>query len=217
MASPQNPTFSAQPPQKKGCGIWTFLGVGCLVVVLICAGIIGGGTYWVKQNVTITEAPAEVTATASQVADIEPPEGFKPTFGMSFKIPFYGDMKMAAWTNADEPHSMLFVMQIPGINQQDPEAALAEAKKQMEQSGQRQGQDEFISTEKKAEKVTVRGKPATLSIARGHFKSAPDKPYVQSLLLFEGKAGTGFLMMAVPGGDDGWTDDDIKEFVESIK
>ena len=86
MASPQNPTFSAQPPQKKGCGIWTILGVGCLVVVLICAGIIGGGTYWVKQNVTITEAPAEVTARVQAIRAICERHGV-PIAGAALQFP----------------------------------------------------------------------------------------------------------------------------------
>jgi hypothetical protein len=219
MATTQGYPFNDQPapPRKTGCGCFPSFGVGCAVMLLLCCGGIGGIGWWVVTTLEagFSEDPVVVAKVASEIAGVTPPEGFKPVASLKVEIPLLGYFRMAAFDEEDVPLSTLILMQLPAVMSGDPDRALSEAEKQMQRQGRKKNEDNFRVMESKTEDLNVRGKPAAFTFAKGHYVSKPKETYWRVMGVFQGQDGMGMLVLTVPVDD--WTDEELKDFVRSIK
>ncbi|MEZ6072548.1 MAG: hypothetical protein R3C10_20370 [Pirellulales bacterium] len=88
--------------RRRGGGLGTVavgLGVGCLLVVLVCGGVIAFGLYKFQQLATQTFVtdPEQVRQRTTELADIEIPETFKPA--LATQLPDF----VTEQTDIDEP------------------------------------------------------------------------------------------------------------------
>ena len=81
-------------------------GEGCGVVVLLCCGFFGFGTWWMVRTAqkALTEDPAEIRRLTAEIVSIDVPESLPPRAGMDLTVPVLGTrfMTWVAYAQDDE-------------------------------------------------------------------------------------------------------------------
>lgn len=209
-------TSYEQPPAKSGSRFWLFFGLGCGGLLLVCCG--GGvvGTLLIgKSAVELTQNdPAAIERKASEIADFDVPEGFKPEMAMTFTVPFTGKtlMSMVAYTPPDK-QGMIFLTGVGTIAAGgNRDQMRRDVELRMNQQGM--GAKHLEVKESRNLELTIRGQEATFRIQKAHDPQTK-QDYVQFDGVFEGKQGAAVLIGQIKA--DEFTEEDAEKLLRSIK
>jgi hypothetical protein len=205
-----------EPPRKKGlsCGCIALIvaaGLGGLLVVLCCGGLIVAG-YYVQKSAS--EDPKVIAQVTDRIAQIDIPSELQPKASLDMKVPFTGKQMMVWVVYADQKTQSMLVLgsfggAMSGMNQE-------ELRKGIERSMKEQGvgHQENVRQWKRSEKVIpVRGKPVTFYFATG--KDQSGKPRIQVNGTFQGDHGP--VMFSFTGDAEKYDEQRITKMIESIK
>jgi hypothetical protein len=184
--------------------LW-IVGIGALVFILICGGVVFVGYRFVSKNVS--RDPATIREVSASITEIQVQERFPPVFSLSM----FG-MKMVAYGgNNQDAGSFLMMMEFPSGVQSDPE----QMKQQMDQNRRQQAGGSQIHIEETAEKTyTIRGKESKVAISKGSTQEG--KKIVQVTAPFQSKQGNmAMLMLMVP--EQQWDEDELAALLESMR
>jgi hypothetical protein len=194
--NPYQPAPMQPPRQGIGCGVKILIALGiCFVVlVLICAGVIGYGVYYAKH--AIVQDPAKVEAMTADMTRIDVPPPLKPTMGMTLNVPFSSKTVATAVFYADPPsHSVLMLMAAGDAFEGKDQAQMQQSFEQsFRQQGARGEGEQTIVQQTRQENLTIRGQKATFTIGTG-VGSQSKKPRIQVQGSFQGNKGTVALML----------------------
>ncbi|MEX2118649.1 MAG: hypothetical protein WD847_03490 [Pirellulales bacterium] len=211
---PMDPNFPSQayPPRKQGgSGLLWGLGIGCGLVLLLCCG--GGVAFFVyaRNMMDIKNDPAEVTAQAKGIVQIDLPDGLKPQSSVSMKIPFVGARMIMVMYQTDDGTGHAMLMEMSGGDA----AAEAQMRAQLEAQAQQQGasQMQLTDVESRTIDLQVAGEPATFEIRKG--KDSAGVEYIQASGSFKTQAGRGTLLLQVRA--DQYTEEQIEDSLRSIQ
>jgi hypothetical protein len=213
-----NPDYGFPPTMPPPTGMSgttkALLGCGILggLALLACCGIVGFTMYKAQQAINIDPVVAQAASTS--IAEVDLPEGFKALMSMDVTIPFTGIQMKFAMHEGGNPNEMAMVGEFAGGGAQTPEEMAAEMKKSM--GDQKQGAEKVVPENITEHKVTIRGTESTFQIIKGKGENS-GKAMWQVAGTFPGKAegSTGMVLVTLDG--DQYTEDDVKEIIESIK
>ncbi len=179
------------------------LGCGCLVLLCACAcvGVFIGGPIMLASSFSADSAKARQTG--AQIADYTLPAGYSEQFSMDLFV-----VKMVVIGRADNGGTYYFMMQAPGMSRDQIEAQMRQA---VQQQFKNTGDVQFTQVGTQA--VTIKGKPATLTIFEG--KNSDGDLIRQAIASFDGKGGTVVFMALGPANE--WDTAQITQFLSSIR
>lgn len=210
--------FTAEAPPPRGCGRIFFLGsgCGCLIICLLCCGVVGTGLYTVGRMVS--DDPVRVVAVRQGIADIEVPEEFTPEQSFDLTIPFV-DRRLISWVvyEGQDGESILALAEFgPDAEAVDIDGTIQKLLESLEEQG---NQAKEISVEQSEEhEVMIRGKSAKFTIARGKPKDAPagdDREFWLVTGTFAGHQGKSVLLLIADTAK--FDREQIIKLIESIR
>jgi hypothetical protein len=174
----------------------------CLVAVGAAVGGLALLGNRFKDNI-VTD-PAKVQQMAHAFANYELPPGYREQVGMDLLI--YKMILISPPVTADQP--MIFLAQFQAANM-SPE----QMSQQMQQSVEQQSGSNGLKLKAiETRKVTINGKPATLTVSEG-----PDRRGTlmrQWMTAFPAKSG--MILLMIQGSVEGWDDAAMQSFLASI-
>lgn len=206
---PENPNDQSAPKPAKssgGCVKVILIGGGLgLVVMLVCCGVAAWfGTSFMPK---VTNTPAEVTAMAKEIMEIQIPEDFNPDTGLAIDN-FAISMRMASFRHKDNQGTL--VLGDFKIKMGDPNQA-----KQLQQQPDIGGKPQNLRMgDTSTREFTIRGKSVPF-----RFSDAVDEDTNAKVRVVEGT-------LEVPGGgtfiklivnEDAYDEDAVIEMIESIR
>jgi len=200
----------AAPPAKGGMsGMTKFvLGCGCLLVFLCvcaCAGLFIGMPMLISSS--FGADPVKAKQVGAQIADYKLPAGYGEQMSMDL---FVAKMVLIS-RGADGALPVWLMMQAQGLNRAQIEEQMRQAiQGQLDQNG---ADVEFARVGE--ESVTIKGKPAVMTIYEGRSKSGGPGLIRQGVVSFEGKGGTVVLMILSDVAE--WNTAEITAFLGSIR
>ncbi len=176
----------------------------CLAICVV--GVLGFGLFTRNVTSSLQPNPEKAAQTASQIADLTPPEGYQPTSAMNFlgyTFVFYTD---PADTSTNR---FMMLMQMP-LKGDISESTIQQMQQGMErQTGRNLSNMHTIETRD----VTIRGKPARVIVQEGTYAES-STPIRQMLVAFQGKGGLAMLAVTAPAAD--WNQEAFDAMVNSI-
>jgi len=193
------------------------LGIIFLVFIVLCCGglVLSGvlmGSYFAN---AVSEDPAVIRQVTKQLAEIDVPEGLKPTASLDMKVPFSGERMMTWVVYADKSSDSTVVLGAMGKMFQQP-GQEEQMQLQMEQSLRQQGlqgKQQLAESESSQKEIMVRGKPASFTITKGQGENS--KPRIQVVGSFQGSDGRVLLIVSVDA--EKYSEDTITKMIESIR
>jgi predicted secreted protein len=197
-----------QTAKSKGCSIflWVF-GILGLLIVLACAGVIGGSFWFFRKS--MSQDPAKIRQATEEITEIELPERFQPmmlmnAFGTKFVMYQLGD--------TPESGGMLMLMEAgtgPGQNAE-------QMKKNFNQGFQGQGTTlKNVDPDKTQEQTyTIRGEEVTVVIEHG--TGDDGKAMVQATAQFTSKQGKPAMLIFMVNEND-WDEAEFDALLNSMK
>lgn len=173
----------------------------CIAAVVAFAAVSYFGSQ-VAEDISDPDSAAEV---ASSIVDYQLPAGFTEEGSMSFL-----GMK-TAFFSTDNNNTLIMLMEFPASLAGNQE----EMQRQMEQAfTQQSGQQSLNMTQVSTEEVTINDQAVILSVQEG--TDANNSQIRQIVGAFEGKSGNTAMLMIV-GPMDGWDEDGIDSFIDSLE
>ena len=204
----EDPTPS--PPQKSGSGLkWVLiiLGVGGLLCVLACGGLMVGTVVLVRK--TVSDDPATVRQIASEITEINVPDGYEPIMSMNivFKMAVFGNQ------NQQSPRALV-LMKFPK-NMGDEDEMRSEMQRSLDQQGG--NQHNFSEMETETRTYTIRGEECAVTVTK--MRAEDDTEVRQCTAVFAAKDGApAMLMFMMP--EEEWQDGgeaDFETMLESME
>lgn len=218
MSQPQHAGYPPQPPARGSSGCWWACGCGCLLMLLLCCGgIVGGGLYlyMAVKDAYVADPNAAVEASNS-IAEFDV-EDLEPQGAIRVDLPVLGRAVSGAIYQSEDKRSTLVLIQIElkieGVNPEDMLNGMRDALQKDE--GARE--DAVVVEAPKSVKAKMRGTDETAIITRFRPKTSPagTGEYWEAKATFQGKKGPALVVLIVPA--DEWTEDDIRQWLESFK
>ena len=191
-----------QPPKSGGVLKWILLGCGGLL--LIGAILIGVSVYLVSRS--FNTDPGKVEAVAQEIVTFEKPAGYKGAFSMSMM----GMTSAVLVAGPDGSGGSIVFAVIPAAqgNQEQFE-------KQLKASLEKQGQNQEVTEQRKAETFKVRGRDVTAQVGVVSPKGSEARS-LQYTITFEG--GSGKTVMLMVSGPEQTTDHAwVQKFLDTVK
>jgi len=221
--SANQPTMSPvweQPPAKPrmGCGtkLLIGLGIGFLLLILLCcgAGILMPFMVQSYASKSVSEDPAVVLAVTDEITQIDVPEQLRPKASFDFKIPIVGKRLMSGAVYADQQNTSVLILAALGeVFQQQDQAEIRQA---IDQALQQQGiqREDMQIEESSLKELTIRGQSAVFSVGKGT-STESGKPRIQVIGTFEGE--TGPVMLILDADAEKFSEEEVIEMLESIE
>ena len=214
-----NPNWD-QPPARPGMSTGTkvliVLAIVFGVLVVLCCGGLTAMMYWGQQYMAeaISEDPATVQRATESIADIDIPDGLRPTASFNMKIPFTDESAMLWVVYGNEQNdSELVLGSFGGMFQEQDQAQMQRA---FEDSLSQQGksrQRELANATSTEREIEVRGQATTFMFTTG--QDGQQRPRIHVRGTFEGKNGP--VMLMFHGDPEKFPEDRIVEMIESIE
>jgi hypothetical protein len=195
--NPPNWENACAPPPKPGMSgaskLLVGLGIGCLVVVLLCGGVAGVGFWYLKSTVenAMSQDPAVVAANAAKIAQVDMPPGFKPKMSMDMSI-----AQMLFVVYDDSPNNAVTLVQFGPMF---ANAKREDLQRRVDDSLRQQGMNRDQATETAETKtvvISIRGGDVPFQITT--IKDGQGKPIrLQALGTFPTTGGTGMITVNV--------------------
>jgi len=187
---------SQLPRDRRGIG--TAIAIGCVVVVLICGGIlalVGYGLYSFLQN-SVSNDPKVVAETQKEVYEIDVPDGFTPAAAVNMNVPFWNTwmVSMAIYRGTSDNEMLLCAeFNRETFEGQSPD----DLREQMMTKANEEGEEVQIEiTETEERMIEVRGEPVNFEFSRGVHKETDQEMWLVSGA-WEGDRGMESLMINV--------------------
>lgn len=209
--------FTAEAPQRSGCGRMLFFGAGCgcLLFLMLCCGFFGIAGYTVSRFASVD--PVEVRDVRQSIADIQVPEEFTPLQSFDFTIPVI-DRRMISWViyEGRDDMGMLVLAEFGADMDVDVDTAVDELERSLAEQGRHAKQVEINEDETEKQEFVIRGQPAEFIFAKGRAKdSDDDREYWFVTGTFSGRQGQAVLLLIVDAEE--FPRERIVELIESIR
>lgn len=210
------PDYQPEPqPESRGMGsgmkvFLILLAVFGGLLVLCCGGfavVVGYMGYAAKD--AVSEDPAVIQSVQAEMAELDVPPSFQPTFSFKFAVPMTGQ-SIRVVTYEGENRANMLILAASEFLGNDPELVQSEVEDLLEQQGR--GTAEIHVEEYEEREFVVRGEPATFHI--GHGEDDEQRGYWKAIGVFEGKLGPTALVLVVD--DETYGEEDIARLIESI-
>jgi hypothetical protein len=191
-----------QPPKSGGVLKWILLGCGGLL--LIGAILIGVSVYLVSRS--FNTDPGKVEAVAQEIVTFEKPAGYKGAFSMSMM----GMTSAVLVAGPDGSGGTIVFSVIPAA-----QGSQEQFEKQLKASLEKQGQNQEVTEQRKAETFKVRGRDVTAQVGVVSPKGSEARS-LQYTITFEG--GSGKTVMLMVSGPEQTTDHAwVQKFLDTVK
>lgn len=217
--SDENEYSENRDPKPPGMSSGTkilLISLGVLGILVI--GCCGGAYILFKRNfdVDMSNDPAVVRETQTEILDLEIPERFEPQQSMRMKI-VVANMEMAMFRARTGEVSQLTVMKmIFTMDQMNQEQA------EMQFNQQNPGSAQLNETNSETRDYTVDGKEISVKFAHGTLRQSDNAPAgqigkewyaVSSIISVDG----GMVMFNVAGPEEEFDEEEIENMINSIK
>lgn len=215
MANDQ--VFTAEAPQRSGCGRIFFIGsgCGCLLLLVVCCGILGVGAYSVPKMASMD--PVRVKEVREQIAEVQIPEEFTPAQSFDLTIPVL-DQKMLTWSvyEGRDDSGVLVLAEFGRSMAATVDDAIRELENSLAQQGTAPKELEINEDETDKQEFVIRDQPSEFIFAKGKEKdSDDDREYWFVTGTFPGREGKAVLLLIVDA--EKLSREQIVELIQSIK
>jgi len=190
------------------------LGIGCLVLVLLCCGGLGlVGFFFGKsfQNAT-SDDPVVIEGVTDSIVEITVPPKLEPKGSVKWVVPFVNkEMLTLVFYGDAGDKSVLALIQF-GADLGDNEAMKEQWQDSLREASQKDMKEvELVESEEF--KIEINGSPATFIVGKGHNEHKKD--VWQAMGPFEGKGGSAMLFMQLDAEE--FTKEELMEILHSMK
>jgi len=215
--SNHDPSHPSQPGMSSGTKVLLILAAVALVSIALCAGVAILGGFLVAGYIDKAGSndPRVIRQRSAEIAEIDLPEEFHPSFSLDMKIPFTGQRMMSMVFYSDEQTTSTLVLAALGkmFSDQDQQEIKDQIQESLREEGL--GRTEATGTRKVEEKqITVRGQPETFT-----FITTKDpetgKTRLEVTGVFPNKDGQ--AMFLFDGDAEKYPQEKITALIESIR
>lgn len=188
---------------------WLWIGLGAAALFCICAVAVAVFLFYrvgkqVRESVSTDNESA--SKAAHEIAEYDLPPGYREQMAMD--IVFYSFVMIAPESSATLDQPVIMLAQFDSnIDQEQMEQQLRQS---FEQQAGRRGTDMRLV---EVRKMTIRGEETDVAIYEGTDENGV--AIRQLISTFPGKGGTAMLM--IMGYVEGWDEDMVDTFIESIR
>ncbi|NWG05722.1 MAG: hypothetical protein HXY35_03430 [Chloroflexi bacterium] len=188
---------------------WLWIGLGAAALFCICAVAVAVFLFYrvgkqVRESVSTDNESA--SKAAHEIAEYDLPPGYREQIAMD--IVFYSFVMIAPESSATLDQPVIMLAQFDSnIDQEQMEQQLRQS---FEQQAGRRGTDMRLV---EVRKMTIRGEETDVAIYEGTDENGV--AIRQLISTFPGKGGTAMLM--IMGYVEGWDEDMVDTFIESIR
>ncbi|MBL9123385.1 MAG: hypothetical protein JNG90_07110 [Planctomycetaceae bacterium] len=195
--------FTAEPPQRSGCGRFLFFlsGCGCLVFCLLCCGVFSLGLYTFGQLASFD--PVRIVAVRQGIADLDVPEEFTPHQSFDLKIPLI-EQRLVSWAvyEGQDGESVLVLAELgTDADEDDLEELIERLKQSLRENDAAPVEIDIEQSE--THELLIRDRPARFTLARGRPRDDGDpleenvagREYWLVTGTFAGHQGRGVLLL----------------------
>jgi hypothetical protein len=224
-------TFQIEPPPRQSSGSSRLLlgiGIGCLVMALICGGVVAGAVWWATDffRNAFSVDPATIRAETARIATLDVPERLQPQILMRIDPPFVDELGRIAIYANEANEEALMLGDIRGLEAGDrsPSEVFREMNREQNFPGdgpqqpaempQNENDPNFEETSRESLERPVRGGTARFEIIQGRNKETEQERIIV-YGTFPGHLGTGIFMMNVAAENSSL--EDVQQVIESLE
>jgi hypothetical protein len=203
MSQPMNPNDRPEPPRPGMSGatkVLLGLGVGCGLIVLLCCGVFGAGTFFVAQMAqqALSNDPDKVHDLTAEIVTIQIPDTLKPLGSLDLNIPIVNTRLMTGVAYRDASQYNVLMLGQFGEQFADDETMQLHWKQFSHESG-RHADDVRIEESEKYD-TQVNGQPANFTIGKGRDRKA-EREVWEVAGKFRGHGGPAVLILRLNASD----------------
>jgi hypothetical protein len=213
--------YDAPEPERRGMSgtskVLLGLGIGCGVLVLLCCGALGVGSFALYRfaQKSVIEDPARIEEIQDEIVSIQIPEAFQPKLAIDARMPFTGEMLMrgVVYTVPDEEKGVMLLGEVNGKYAGSTDDLERQLKESM--SGQQhRDRDDFEVLESEKLETKIHDEDAEFQIAKGK-KRKSKKEFWEATGRFRGDGGPALLFLRAATAD--FTKEQVLEVIKSMK
>lgn len=213
---------------ESGKGVLLGLGIGCVVVILLCGGVLAVGGFFLYRTAeefaemamaASSDDPAEIRSRTAEITEITIPDKFEPEY--SFKMDFQTALPIADADGAvvtprfvvyslDEDDGVLMLASVDNLDY-SAEEMMMQARASLFDPDE---WEDFEITEEETREIVVRDEPASFDFAKGKHRSREDE-YWRVFGTFEGASGPAAILIFMRAEEG--AEDEIREIIDSIQ
>jgi hypothetical protein len=217
MSQPMNP-YDQPEPRRPGMGgatkVLLGLGIGCGVIVVLCCGVFGAGTFFLAQMAqqAMSNDPDKVHDLTAEIVTIHIPDMLKPLGSLDLNIPVVNTRILTGVAYRDASKDNVLMLGQFGEQFGDDETMQLHWK-QFSRETRRHEDDVRIEESEKFD-TQINGQPANFTIGKGREREA-DREVWEVAGKFRGKGGPAVLILRLNASD--FSKEQVLEILKSMQ